>query len=599
MLGLPLRSLRAKLMLFALVLVIVPSVIIGIIAVTSARQALRGAIGRQLAEVAHDTASELSELLARERKNLATWARQDVMRDVLVGDVDKRVARFLTSVRESDAGYVDLLCTDRAGRVVAATDPAVLGVVYAETAWQHAGMGGTDYLSGPAHSAPGGAPVLEFATPIPAPEVSGVSIGVLRARYDLSRATAVTARIRQSSALMRLSVQVLVLDAQGVVIVESLGPGMRPLLGQNLRAMGWRVAQPTAVAAHPRFVREGRARALVGLVPVHAPGLGWTVLVLEPVHAAYAPVYRLQRRLGLLLVAVLLAGFAVAVLFAERLSRPLRELTDATQEIVRVGEVRRPVPVRSRDEIGQLAEAFNRVTGELAAAEARLVEAAKFAFVGEVAAGVAHEVRTPLGILRSAAQLLGRSLPAERPENAELIEMIVGEVDRLDRVVAGLLELARPHQPVIEPTPLAAILTRALEFVDVQAGEKGVRLQRAFDPALPAARCDAEDMYQVALNLLVNALQMLPAGGTIGVRTMAAGCGRVAFEVTDDGPGIAPDVLPRIFAPFFSLRPGGTGLGLALVQRTVQAHHGRVTVDSIVGRGTTFRVELPTAEERR
>jgi signal transduction histidine kinase len=463
--------------------------------------------------------------------------------------------------------------------------------------WQQAGMGGTEYLSGPAPSAAGRAPVLEFATPIPAPEVSGVTIGVLRARYDLSRATAVTARIQQSSAQMRLSVQVLVLDAQGVVIVESLGPGMRPLLGQNLRALGWRVAQPNAVAAHPRFVREGRARALVGLVPVRAAGLGWTVLVLEPVHAAYALVYRLQRRLGLLVIAVLLAGFAVAVLFAERLSRPLRELTDATQEIVRVGEARRPVSVRSRDEIGQLAEAFNRMAGELEAAEARLVEAAKFAFVGEVAAGVAHEVRTPLGILRSAAQLLGRSLPGERPENAELIEMIVGEVDRIDRVVAGLLELARPHEPLIEPTPLASILTRALEFVDLQAPEKGVRLQRTFDPTLPAALCDAEDMYQVALNLLVNALQMLPAGGTIAVRTVAAGAGRVAFEVTDDGPGIAPEVLPRIFAPFFSQRPGGTGLGLALVQRTVQAHHGTVTVTSVLGRGTTFRVELPAAEE--
>jgi two-component system, NtrC family, sensor histidine kinase HydH len=599
MLGLSLRSLRAKLLLFSLVLIVVPGVIVAVIALTGARRALRDAIGRQLAEVAHDTASELTELLERQRTNLATWARQDVMREVLVGDVDKNVARFLTSVRESDAGYVDLLCTDRDGRVVAATDPFALNQVYADAAWYRAASGGGEYLAGPIRPTVDAAPVMEFAAPIPAPEASGETIGVLRVRYDLNRATKLMNRIRRSSEILRLSVQVLVLDADGVVIVEALGPGQRPLLGANLRALGWRVAQPGAIAAHPRFVREGRARALVGLTPVATPGLGWVVLVMEPVHAAYAPVYRLQRRLSLLLLAVLLAGSGVAVLVAERMSRPLRELTSATQEIVRVGETRQTVPVRSHDEIGQLANAFNTMAGQLKQAEDHLVEAAKFAFVGEVAAGVAHEVRTPLGILRSAAQILGRSLPAERPESAELIDMIIGEVDRLDRVVAGLLDLARPHEPVVEPTSLAGILMRALEFIELQAREKGVVVHRVLDAVLPPARCDPEQIYQVALNLLVNALQLVPAGGTVTVRTSAAGPGRVAFEVADDGPGIAPDVLPRIFAPFFSLRPGGTGLGLALVQRTVLAHHGAVTAESTVGRGTTFRVELPAAEETR
>jgi len=597
MLGFPLRSLRAKLVLFALVLVVVPGVVVGVIGLTGAQQALRGAIGRQLAQIAHDTAAELGELLARERKKLATWARQDVMRDVLVGDVDSHVARFLTSVRESEPGYVDLLCTDRAGLVVAATDPRALGMVYGDADWQQTATGGLEYLAHPAPSAAGDARVLEFATPIPAPDASRNTIGVLRARYDMSQATAMAARIRRSSALLRLDVQVLVLDAAGVVIVESLGPRMRPLLGQNLRAMGWRVAQRSAVAARPRFVRDGRARALVGLAPVAAPGLGWAVLVIEPVHTGYAPVYRLQRQLILLLMAVLLAGFGVAVVVAEHMSRPLRELTLATQDIVRVGETRRPVPVRSRDEIGQLAAAFNTMASELKQAEDRLVEAAKFAFVGEVAAGVAHEVRTPLGILRSAAQILGRSLPPDRADAVELTEMIVGEVDRLDGVVAGLLEVARPREPRVEPTSLVAVLARGLDFIEHRAAEKGVMVHRLLDPRQAPAQCDPEQMYQVVLNLLVNALELLPAGGAVTVRTPGGAPGCVAFEVSDNGPGIAPDVLPRIFAPFFSLRPGGTGLGLALVQRTIQAHHGRVMVDSVVGRGTTFRVELPAAED--
>jgi signal transduction histidine kinase len=175
--------------------------------------------------------------------------------------------------------------------------------------------------------------------------------------------------------------------------------------------------------------------------------------------------------------------------------------------------------------------------------------------------------------------------------------MIVGEVDRLDRVVAGLLELARPRLPSVEPTPLAPVLARALDFLDGRAREKGIALARALETALPPARCDAEQVYQVALNLVLNALQILPAGGRVTVRTVRAPGGRVGFEVEDDGPGIPPELHARIFAPFFSRREGGTGLGLALVERMVRAQQGTVGVTSQPGRGATFRVELPAAEE--
>jgi signal transduction histidine kinase len=239
------------------------------------------------------------------------------------------------------------------------------------------------------------------------------------------------------------------------------------------------------------------------------------------------------------------------------------------------------------------------MAGRLRRAQEDLLTAAKFAFVGEVAAGVAHEVRTPLGILRSSAQMLGRFLPAGRPESGELVEMIIEEVDRLDRVVAGLLELARPHEPLMEPTSLASVLTRALDFVDGQAREKGITIHRSFAADLDPARCDPEQIYQVALNLLVNALQILPPGGQITVRTLSARNRRVAFEVVDDGPGIPPELRERIFTPFFTLRRGGTGLGLALAQRVVQTHQGSLSVHSELGRGSTFRVELPIAGNGR
>ena len=588
-------SLRGKLLLFSLVLLAVPGAVFAIVALASARQALQNAVGRQLAEVAHDAAAELTELLVRERTALTTWARQDLMREILVGDVDKRIARFLTSLKGEDIGYLDLLCTDASGRVVAATDPQQVGEVHATAEWYRSALAGKPFLGGPTLTAGARAAALYFAAPIYDRDAPETVMGVLLGLYDWQRAGALAERLRESSAALNLTVDVMILDADGVVILEKRGEKFAELAGSNLRAAGWQAAQWPRPHLRPRFVYEPRAQALVGFAPLKTVGTRWTALVLQPMREALGPVYRLQRRLLLLLVGVLLAGGGVAVLLAERMSRPLHELTRATQEIARVGQTRHPVRVRSQDEIGQLAYAFNTMARELKRAQDDLVEAAKFAFVGEVAAGVAHEVRTPLGILRSSAQLLGRSLPADRPDSTELVEIIISEVDRLDRVVAGLLELARPREPLIEATQLATVLERALDFVDARAREKDIGIHRALTAEQPPARCDPDQIYQVALNLLINALQILPHGGRITVRTLPPHDGRVGFAISDDGPGIAEEMQERVFAPFFTMREGGTGLGLALVQRIVQAHQGIISLESQLGHGATFIVELPVA----
>ncbi len=593
---LSLHSLGAKLLLFSLLLVVVPGMVFALIVLASARNALEDAVGHQLAEVAHDTTAEMADLLNRERRNVATWSRQDVMREILIGDLDKRVARFLTSMQQSDDTYIALSCTDAEGRVVATTDPATLGSTQAETAWFRTVRSGKDFLAGPVADPGGGRPALEIATPIHDPDHPDVVIGGFLGLYDWTRGTALAERIRQSSEALKLNVDVLILDAHGVVIAGTGGEKFAAV-GQNLRTAGWLAAQKHRPKARPDYVREPQAAALIGFARMKEPRREWVALVLEPLGEALAPVYRMQRHLTLLLAGVLLIGLGVATLLAERMSRPLRELTRATQEIARVGETRRPVPVRSRDEIGQLAHAFNSMAADLKRAQDDLVAAAKFAFVGEVAAGVAHEVRTPLGILRSSAQILGRSLPPDRADSAELVEMIIGEVDRLDRVVAGLLEIARPREPLIEPTPLEPVVKRALDFIDAQAREKGIAIRRVLAGSQRPARCDPVQIYQVALNLIVNALQILPPGGEITVRTLPPRNGRVSFEVSDNGPGIPAELQERIFAPFFTMREGGTGLGLALVQRIVQAHQGAVSVVSEPGQGTTFHVELPAVQE--
>jgi signal transduction histidine kinase len=233
---------------------------------------------------------------------------------------------------------------------------------------------------------------------------------------------------------------------------------------------------------------------------------------------------------------------------------------------------------------------------DLKRAERELVDAAKFSFVGELAAGVAHEVRTPLGVLRSSAQLLERSLEVKDDESRELLRLLQDEVDRIERVVSALLELGRPREMRLEPSPLSQILFRAADFVDAQARQKRIAIRRrAIDPD-PVVRCDPELMYQVALNLLVNAVQILPDCGSIEINLLPARDSYARFEIRDDGPGMTDEVRVRIFEPFFTRREGGAGLGLTFVQRVIQEHRGHVSVESKVGRGTVFRLSLPLSE---
>jgi signal transduction histidine kinase len=239
------------------------------------------------------------------------------------------------------------------------------------------------------------------------------------------------------------------------------------------------------------------------------------------------------------------------------------------------------------------------MAADLKRAERDLVDAAKFSFVGELAAGVSHEVRTPLGVLRSSAQLLERSLDVKDDDSRELLRLLRDEVDRIERVVSALLELGRPREMRSVPSPLGQILFRAADFVDAQARQKHLTIRRRATDPDPVILCDPELIYQVALNLLVNAVQILPEGGAIEIGILPPRDGYAGFEVRDDGPGMTEEVRTRIFEPYFTRREGGAGLGLTFVQRVVQEHRGRVSVESEVGRGTVFRVTLPIAEASR
>lgn len=579
-------SLRAKLALLAAVLVLVPAAVYGVISLSSSRAALTHVIGRQLAEEARSGAARLAGVLRADHDRLRGLAAQDVMREIRIADLDKRIAGLLVSVQRGCEACAGLAVLDAGGHVVAASHPGWLGKA-ADALPGGAGSGGV--IEGPLRGQ-GEPALLRFTVPVPDPDKRDASLGWLIALMDWERELAVLADERASLLSVGLDVDVLVLDAQGVVIGgagRAAGPWR---LGQRVAA--GRLGEPgEQMTDEADGMLLGQARLGQGLPR-------WTVVVATPLEEAHAPARRMAQQLATALAATLAVALALALLAARRATLALTELTDAARAVGRGERPAGAVTVRSSDEIGILAEAFNRMAADLKRAERELVDAAKFSFVGELASGVAHEVRTPLGVLRSSAQILERSLAVTDDESRELLRMLRDEVDRIERVVSSLLNLGRPREKRIESAPLGPILARAIAFVEPQAREKQlVVVPLAAQRDVPVA-CDPELVYQVVLNLLVNAMQILPSGGRIETRLLPPAAGQAGFEVRDNGPGMTEEVRARIFEPYFTRREGGTGLGLTFVQRVVQEHRGRVAVDSAPGIGTTFRIWLPLGEDR-
>jgi two-component system, NtrC family, sensor histidine kinase HydH len=229
----------------------------------------------------------------------------------------------------------------------------------------------------------------------------------------------------------------------------------------------------------------------------------------------------------------------------------------------------------------------------------RLKEQHRLAAIGEMSAGLAHEIRNPLAGIKGAAQYLqGESISGEM---AELVEVIVSEVDRLNIVVSQFLDYARPYDIRPEPTDVRSLLRHVVDLVRAQGVPSALTLEFEAEPNLPELELDRDKVKQVLLNLVQNAVQATGAEGVVQVRAREGllrnpghrGEPALVLTVTDTGPGIAQETIDKLFIPFFTTKHDGTGLGLAISQRLVEAHGGEVGVRSRLGSGTTFTVRLP------
>lgn len=282
---------------------------------------------------------------------------------------------------------------------------------------------------------------------------------------------------------------------------------------------------------------------------------------------------------------------------------PIQELISTMERAERGLEAR--VQVKSSDDIGRLGEAFNSLLSKLERARRRveryhyeqMKRADRLASIGEMAAGIAHEIKNPLAGIAGVIQVLQKDVPPD-DQKRPVLEEVLSQVERMDKAVRNLLAFARPPEPKMTLVDINDLVSKLLDFLAPQFAKYRIAAERKLTSGLPWLVLDPDLMQQALLNISLNAIKAMPDGGTFTVETRSeapdkSGSSSITIAFSDSGEGISPENLGRIFSPFYTTRQQGTGLGLSITQRIVEQHNGEISVASAPGRGAVFTITLP------
>jgi signal transduction histidine kinase len=471
------------------------------------------------------------------------------------------------------------------------------------------------YFGGVAFSQSDGRPHMIMAVAEAAP-----GEGVIVADVDLGSVIDAIRRAQIGTAGYAYAI-----DTDGQVIAHTTNISL-VLADTNLGALPQVHAALASPATGHGVVTNGRdpqgTEVLSAFESVDPPG--WRVFVEEPLSVAFAPIQAAIWRTVVLLVVFLLVAIATSVLLARNLARPIEAIQVAAAKIGS-GSLDQRIEVSSRDELGALADEFNRMaarlqasyagleqqvqerTRELASALAELDDKRRELEVAshhksEFLANMSHELRTPLNAISGFSQVLRKQLYGEINEKqAEYLDDVLASARHLLSLIDDILDLSKVEagqiELQVEPFSLPAALERGVVMVREGAASGGVRISLSSDPGIDTVIGDERRVRQVVFNLLSNAVKFTPAGGMVDIAA-AQRDGEVRVSVSDTGPGIAPEDRERIFDEFQQAAAGkeqreGTGLGLALSKRLVELHGGRIWVESEPGKGSTFVFTLP------
>lgn len=303
-----------------------------------------------------------------------------------------------------------------------------------------------------------------------------------------------------------------------------------------------------------------------------------------------------RRRIALVAGITVVMTFLLATPVSRRITKPLQDLRtlSRTSQQVAGGNMQARASTTAGGEVGQLASSFNEMLDQLEDAQGQLVQSEKMASLGQLAAGVAHELNNPLTTVLLFSEALLRDQQAD-PAAAADLQIILRETERCRRIVASLLDFARQNQLDAAEIDLNLLIRETIGVEKLHGRYQNIRIDTKLDPDLPNIQADRVQLRTVIGNLMANAADAMPAGGKLILRTYQVPGYQIGLDVEDTGEGITPENQSRLFTPFFTTKPPGkgTGLGLSIVYGIIKMHRGQIQVASQPGRGTTFQIHLP------
>lgn len=347
------------------------------------------------------------------------------------------------------------------------------------------------------------------------------------------------------------------------------------------------------------FVDANFSYSVLPLSPLNEPQTAYVI-----VGRSIGPRQQFQRGLMIsavvsLLVAILV-GAVLGSVVARRITEPVEELAQAAAKVAD-GDWQQRVTVRSSDEIGQLGQSFNRMTGDLVSQRDRLVQAERVAAWRELARRLAHELKNPLFPLQLTIETMEKARQMNSPDLPEIVRdgtrTLHEEFMQLKNVIGRFSDFSKMPAPELQNVDVNALMHAAVQLQQPVLQTKKIHGSIELDPAPLFASADPVLLRRAVDNLVLNAIDAMPNGGTIYVRTSRMG-DRAVIEVSDTGSGLTPEECERLFTPYYTTKQHGTGLGLAIVQSIVSDHGGQISVRSEKGSGTTFRMEFPLASAR-
>ena len=371
---------------------------------------------------------------------------------------------------------------------------------------------------------------------------------------------------------------------------DSIGSALAQSLVQELQQQPRELTRTSPEASISAIPLIGRDRQLLA------------ILLVESSRAELAGLKRtIQATAWSVGAAGVLLGLLLSFWAASRITRPVRALAGSVRQVA-AGDWNTRAAVDSRDEIGQLAHDFNHMTEQLSEQRDRMIQAERVAAWRELARRLAHELKNPLFPLQITVENLQRARQASPEQFDEVFRestsTLLAELDNLKTIIGRFSDFAKMPAPHLESVNLNDTARQVLQLFEAQIhapGHPPIEVRFEAEQSLASIAADPDQIRRALRNLVLNALDAMPKGGTLTIRTQnvnGTGGSRVAVEVSDTGEGLTPEECGRLFTPYYTTKQHGTGLGLAIVQSVVSDHKGTISVHSQPGHGTTFRIEL-------